>query len=69
MKHTIWHVLGCVLPLLAIFLLPLLGLGGGITLFLGIVLLFACHLFMIRGHGHGADTAQPTRGGHSHEHH
>ena len=53
-NHWIWMVLGCVLPLLFIFLAPLFGIGGGSSLFLFIIFMFACHLFMPHGsHGHG----------------
>lgn len=68
MKHSMLHLIGCALPLLLIFLLPLFGLGGGVSLFLIIVLLFACHLFMMIGHGHG-QSDDHTTGGQSHEHH
>jgi len=53
MRHSLVHLLGCLLPLLVIFLLPFFGLGGGAALFVVIVLMFACHLFMMRGHAHG----------------
>ncbi|WP_445722497.1 hypothetical protein [Flavobacterium sp.] len=53
-NHWFWMVIGCVLPLLFIFLAPLFGIGGGSSLFLFIIFMFACHLFMPHGsHGHG----------------
>lgn len=67
MKHSALHLLGCALPLLAIFLLPLFGLGGGVSLLLVIVLLFACHLFMMLGHGH--EQSDHAIGEQHHEHH
>lgn len=69
MKHTLLHLLGCLLPLLVIFLLPLLGVDSGISLFLFIVLMFGCHLFMMRGHGHSDGTDESSHGGDSHAHH
>lgn len=66
MKHLIMHVLGCVLPLLAIFLLPLFGVGNEIAVFVFIVLVFGCHLLMLRGHNHGPDSTD--NGGTRHEH-
>lgn len=66
MKHTVMHLLGCLLPLLVIFLLPLFGLGEGAGLFLVIVLMFACHLFMMGGHGHKHDGLHSQTGGHTH---
>lgn len=51
MNHTLRMLLGCLLPLLLIFLLPLFGLGEGVTLFVALVLMFACHLLMIGDHG------------------
>lgn len=65
--HGLWMLLGCLLPLFLIFLLPLLGLSGNVGTFLFIVLMFACHLMMIRGHGtyrSGGDTREGHHGSH-----
>ena len=51
--HGLWMVLGCPLPLLLVFFLPLLGISGNVGSFLFIVLMFGCHLMMMRGHGGG----------------
>lgn len=60
MSHTVKMILGCVLPFLLIFLLPLVGAGEGTTLLVFTVLMFACHLFMIGGHGgHGGHHDHP----------
>lgn len=66
MRHTIWRLIGCILPLLLIFLLPLFGVSGGVVLVVFIVLMFGCHLLMMRGHGHGAtdEHTQRTKGDH-----
>ena len=69
MKHSLVHLLGCLLPLLVIFLLPLLGVGEGIGLSLAIVLFFACHLFMMGGHRHESDEQHLQSGGRAHDHH
>lgn len=53
MDHSLRMILGCTLPLLLLFLLPLFGLGEGVTLFIALALMFACHLFMIGGHHQG----------------
>ena len=50
-KHTFWMIIGCTVPLLLIFLLPLFGITGNYTFFIFIVLMFACHLLMPH-HGH-----------------
>ena len=50
-KHNIRMIIGCVLPLLLIFILPLFGVGSGVTLFIFIILMFGCHLLMMGGHG------------------
>lgn len=53
-NHGLWMILGCILPLLLIFVLPIFGISGGGSLFIFIILMFACHLFMMGGHGeHG----------------
>ncbi|QEG35801.1 hypothetical protein [Bythopirellula goksoeyrii] len=49
MNHTMRMLLGCIIPLLLLFLLPLFGLGEGVSLYVAIVLMFACHLFMVGG--------------------
>jgi len=53
MSHSVKMIIGCVLPLLLIFVLPLFGISGGVGLFLFIVLMFGCHLLMMGGHGAG----------------
>lgn len=64
MRHTIWHLLGCILPVAVIFLLPLLGVSSGAVLFVFIVLMFGCHLLMMRGRrGHDGE-APREEGGH-----
>lgn len=54
MNQTIKTLIGCLVPLLLIFLLPYFGITEGLGVFLFIVLMFACHLFM-HGGGHGHD--------------
>ncbi|MET4081782.1 Flp pilus assembly protein TadB [Pedobacter sp. UYP30] len=49
-KHTLWMIIGCGLPLLLIFFAPALGLGSGVSLFIFIALMFACHLLMPMHH-------------------
>lgn len=59
-NHMLWMVLGCVLPLLFIFLAPWMGIGDGSSLFLFIIFMFAIHLFIPhgghkqKGHDHSA---------------
>jgi uncharacterized membrane protein len=50
-NHSLWMIIGCALPLLLIFVLPFFGISGGGSLFIFIILMFACHLFMMGGHG------------------
>ncbi len=51
-KHSFWMIIGCTVPLLLIFLLPLFGITGNYIFFIFIVLMFAFHLMMIGKHGH-----------------
>ena len=67
MSHELKMVLGCLVPLLLIFVLPLLGFGEGFSLFVFVILMFGCHLFMMRGHHKKAGHSR-EQGGH-HEHH
>ena len=50
MKHFLHMLIGCGLPMLLIFVLPLFGVSEGITLTVFIVLMLGCHLLMMRGH-------------------
>ncbi len=63
MNHGFRHILGCLLPILLLFLLPALGLSSGTTFTIAIVLMFGCHLLMMGGHDHGddGDDAEPPR--------
>ncbi len=64
MKHTIRMLIGCLMPLLLIFVLPLLGIGSGKTLFVFIVLMFGCHLMMMGGHGKHGEARHDGETGH-----
>ncbi len=50
MKHFLHMLIGCGLPMLLIFVLPLFGVSEGITLTVFMVLMLGCHLLMMRGH-------------------
>ena len=67
-KHMIWMIIGCTIPLLLIFLAPALGLGGDWGLFIFIIAMFACHLFMMHGH-HGHSKEHGSHKKESHEQH
>lgn len=69
MSHALKMILGCTLPLLLLFVLPLLGIGDGVTLFVAILLMFGCHLFMTHGHGHSASHDAESGGSHKHHGH
>jgi len=60
------HVAGCALPLLAVFLLPLFGVDNDVAWLVFIVLMFGCHLLMLRGHDHGPTSID--KGDTRHEH-
>ncbi|MCK0190707.1 MULTISPECIES: hypothetical protein [Flavobacteriaceae] len=53
-SHTLWMILGCVLPLLLIFIAPSIGMGENVSLFIFIILMFGCHLLMPH-HKHNHD--------------
>lgn len=54
-NHALMHMLGCMVPLLLIMILPSFGVSSNVSYFIFIVLMFACHLFMLKGHGGGQD--------------
>lgn len=68
MSHTLRMLIGCVLPLLLIFLLPLLGLGQGLIPVVFLVLMLGCHLWMMRGHDDAYEHRPGGTGGGSAHH-
>jgi len=50
-SHPVRMLIGCILPFALIFVLPLFGVGEGVTLTVFIVLMLGCHLMMMGGHG------------------
>ena len=48
MPHTLRMILACLAPLALIFLLPLFGVGSGVTFAVFLVLMFVFHLMMMR---------------------
>lgn len=50
-KHKLWMIIGCVLPLLFIFLAPSLGIKNNISIFIFISVMFVFHLLMPHDHG------------------
>ena len=67
-KHTFWMIIGCTVPLLLIFLLPLFGITGNYSILIFIVAMFACHLLMPMHHGKH-DSHSETNKTDSHESH
>lgn len=70
MRYGLMMAAGCVLPFFLIFLLPVFGVDEGFALFIGIALMFGCHLFMA-AHHHGGHETEPTdrlSQGDTHEH-
>lgn len=68
--QRIWMIIGCILPLLLIFFLPLLGAGSGEILFIFLILCFGAHLLIMGYHknnGNGDDET-PKGGGHHGNH-
>jgi hypothetical protein len=53
-NHMLPMIIGCVVPMLLIFILPAFGVSGGVTLVIFIVSMFACHFLML-GHHHGGE--------------
>lgn len=61
-KNTLWMLVGCIAPLLLIFLLPLFGITGNYNFIFFIVTMFGCHLMMMGRHGkhHNSKSHQHT---------
>jgi cell division protein FtsW (lipid II flippase) len=61
-NHSIWMLVGCIVPMLLIFLLPALGVSNTITTVVFIVLMLGCHLFMGHHMGvHGEQHDEPKQ--------
>lgn len=70
-NHIVWMIIGCGLPLLLIFFAPTLGLGSDISLFIFILVMFACHLLMPMHHGRhqtSGESNSETKKSQDHEH-
>lgn len=64
-RHALWMLIGCVLPVLLIFLLPAFGVSNNVTLVVFVALMFACHFFMPGHHHHGGNDNEQS----DHQHH
>ena len=53
MSHFWRMLLGCMIPMLMIFVLPLFGVSEGVTLTIFLVLMLGCHLLMVPRHASG----------------
>ncbi len=70
-KHSMWWmIVGCTVPLMLIFLLPLFGVTGNYSILIFIVAMFAFHLMMPMQHGgHNKDSETSKINTHeSHQH-
>jgi len=56
MKHAVLMIIGCIVPLLLIFILPALGVSNEVVLVIGLVLMVGCHFLMIGQHEHGKES-------------
>lgn len=68
-NHALRMVLGCALPLLLVFVLPLLGFKGDYGVFFLVVMIFVCHLGMMRHHGDGDHQNHGKGSDHEHPQH
>jgi hypothetical protein len=64
MKDAILMILGCVVPLLLLFLMPALGLNDSLTLIIWFVLMCGTLVYMTRGHSQRGD--ENNEQGHKH---
>ncbi|HEX2787544.1 MAG TPA: hypothetical protein VHP32_06525 [Ignavibacteria bacterium] len=49
-KHHIWMLIGCVLPVLLVFLMPVFNINGTTATLIFLIIIFLCHLLMMRHH-------------------
>ena len=64
-------IIGCTVPLLLIFILPLFGVSSNISILIFVVLMFGCHFLMMGGHGnqHGNESDDKDKKEDGHEGH
>lgn len=66
MRHTLWMLIGCVVPIVVLLvLLPVVGLDGRWWFLVLALAMLGCHLFMLGGH-EPEDSSE--NGGTGHEH-
>lgn len=65
LKHILMMLVGCTLPLLLIFIAPLLGIKGDWST-LTFIIVMACHLFMPMHHGHTNHSKKQNHESHTH---
>lgn len=65
-KHTLMMLVGCTLPLLLIFIAPLLGIRGNWSVFIFVLAMFACHAFMPMHHHTSDESKKTNHESHSH---
>ena len=53
-NHMFWMIIGCVVPMLFIFILPTLGVSNEVAFLIFIILMFGCHFLML-GHHRGRE--------------
>jgi len=53
-NHMFWMIIGCVVPMLLIFILPTLGVSNEVAFLIFIILMFGCHFLML-GHHHDSE--------------
>jgi len=48
-NHTLWMIIGCVVPMLLIFILPTFGVSNEVAFLIFIILMFmfGCHFLML----------------------
>lgn len=65
MRHFIWMMIGCLLPLIVLLVLvPALGPDSRWLYLVAALAMLGCHLFMLGGHKHGYKEEDHLKGGH-----
>ncbi|MCB0726595.1 MAG: hypothetical protein KDD00_03980 [Ignavibacteriae bacterium] len=65
-KHHFWMIIGCILPIILIFLLPVFNISNQVTLFIIIILVFIGHFFMLGHHGKHSNNHNGVEKDHEH---
>ena len=59
-KHMLFMVLACAIPMLIVFLAPVIGIKSNYTIIIGMMVCMAAHVFMMSSHCNESDKSKSS---------